>query len=93
MGRELARRFNSFYGRSADAAAQVEKSLQIMGKRAAKTFLSLQQRFQQDGDALAVSEAVVFLGAQAGLRLRCASNSWPIWKAKAAKSYANHRRC
>ena len=67
ISRELARRFNSFYGRDAGAAAQVEKGLQALGKRAAKTFSALQRRFQQDGDALAVAEAVEFLGQQAGL--------------------------
>lgn len=67
ISRELARRFNSFYGRDAGAAAQVEKGLQAMGKRAAKTFSALQQRFQQNGDALAVTEAVEFLEQQAGL--------------------------
>ncbi len=67
ISRELARRFNSFYGRDADAAARVDRGLQAMGKRAAKTFASLQQRFQQDGDALAVPEATAFLAQQAGL--------------------------
>jgi tryptophanyl-tRNA synthetase len=67
ISRELARRFNSLYGRDAGATVQVEKGLQAMGKRAAKTFSDLQQRFQQNGDALAVTEAVEFLGQQAGL--------------------------
>ncbi|MBU2831808.1 tryptophan--tRNA ligase [Acidithiobacillus ferriphilus] len=67
ISRELARRFNSFYGRDAGATAQVEKGLQAMGKRAAKTFGALQQRFQQNGDALAVTEAMEFLEQQAGL--------------------------
>lgn len=67
ISRELARRFNSFYGRDEDSAQQVEKALQALGKRGGKTFATLQQRFQQEGDALAVQEAAVFLGQQAGL--------------------------
>ncbi len=67
ISRELARRFNSFYGRDADTQQQVEKGLQAMGKRAAKTFTALQKRFQQEGDALAVTEAADFLQQQAGL--------------------------
>ncbi|MBE7565573.1 tryptophan--tRNA ligase [Acidithiobacillus thiooxidans] len=67
ISRELARRFNSFYGRDAETRQQIERGLQAMGKRAAKTFAQLQQRFQQNGDLLAVTEAAEFLRQQAGL--------------------------
>ncbi len=65
--RELARRFNSLYGRDADAPVQVEKGLQAMGKKAARTYLGLRERYQQAGDVAAVAEAQAFLLAQAGL--------------------------
>lgn len=65
--RELARRFNSLYGRDPDAPLQVEKGLQAMGKKAARTYLGLRERYQQAGDGAAVAEAQVFLMAQAGL--------------------------
>ncbi|PKY11212.1 tryptophan--tRNA ligase [Acidithiobacillus marinus] len=67
ISRELARRFNSFYGRDAETQELVDKALKAMGKNAAKTFARLQQRFQQDGDMLAVTEAADFLRQQAGL--------------------------
>ncbi|MHB8249059.1 MAG: tryptophan--tRNA ligase [Acidithiobacillus sp.] len=65
--RELARRFNSLYGRDPDASLQVEKGLQAMGKKAARTYLGLRERYQQAGDGAAVAEAQAFLLAQAGL--------------------------
>ncbi len=67
ISRELARRFNSFYGRDAETLELVDKALKAMGKSAAKTFARLQQRFQQEGDVSAVTEAADFLRQQAGL--------------------------
>ena len=65
--RELARRFNSLYGRDPDAPVQVEKGLQAMGKKAARIYLGLRERYQQEGDGAAVAEAQGFLLAQASL--------------------------
>ncbi|MEW6612360.1 MAG: tryptophan--tRNA ligase [Pseudomonadota bacterium] len=65
--REIARRFNHIYGREPDQADKVEKSLQRMGKKAAKEYANLRTRYQEQGDAAALEAARALLAAQANV--------------------------
>lgn len=65
--REIARRFNHLYGREPDQADKVGKSLQRMGKKAAKEYANLRTRYQEQGDAAALEAARALLAAQANV--------------------------
>ena len=67
ISRELARRFNSFYGRTPADAGRREAGLRQMGRREARAYGHLLQRFQEQGDLLALEEAEVLLKDAAGL--------------------------
>ena len=65
--REIARRFNHLYGREPDQAERVKSSLDKIGKKAAKQYLDWRQRYQQDGDVEAVTQARAWLPSQGNL--------------------------
>ena len=64
LTREIARRFNWFFGRGADFEAGVDKALGQMGKKAAKQFRRLKQAFVEGGDRQAHAEALALVAQQ-----------------------------
>lgn len=64
LTREVARRFNYFFGRGPDFESQVEQAIKQMGKKAGKTFRGLKQQFSEKGDREAHASAIALLGAQ-----------------------------
>ncbi len=57
LTREIARRFNHFFGRNAGFDQQVAASVQQMGKKAAKKYQRLRQSFTEKGDRESLLEA------------------------------------
>jgi len=64
LTREIARRFNHFFGRNAAFEDKVTASVKQMGKKAAKAYLHLRQAFTERGDREALSEARALIGGQ-----------------------------
>jgi tryptophanyl-tRNA synthetase len=64
LTREIARRFNYFFGRGPGFEAAVEKALGHMGKKAAKSFRQLRQQFLEKGDHDAHEQGIGFSRAQ-----------------------------
>jgi tryptophanyl-tRNA synthetase len=61
LTREIARRFNHLYGKDPGYEQQAEAAIKKMGKKAAKLYRSLQNRYQEQGDdeALATARALI----------------------------------
>lgn len=61
LTREIARRFNSVYGREPGFEEQAEAAIKKMGKKAARLYKELRRGYveQGDGDALARAQALV----------------------------------
>ncbi|MEM9743222.1 MAG: tryptophan--tRNA ligase [Pseudomonadota bacterium] len=61
LTREVARRFNSIYGKEPGFEEQAEAAIKKMGKKAAKLYRELRRGYveQGDGDALARAQALV----------------------------------
>jgi tryptophanyl-tRNA synthetase len=64
LTREIARRFNHFFGRSAKFDQQVAASIDQMGKKTAKNFRRLRQWFTEKGDREALLEARELVSGQ-----------------------------
>ena len=64
LTREVARRFNYFFGRGPDFEEQVTGAITQMGKKAAKSFKSLKQAFSEQGSRKAHAEACKLVGLQ-----------------------------
>ena len=62
--REIARRFNHFFGRNAAFEDEVASSIKQMGKKAAKQFSQLRQSFTEKGDRDALEVARALVSAQ-----------------------------
>jgi len=61
LTREVARRFNHFYGKEADFEKKVEVAIKKMGKKNAKLYREVCKRYQEKGDteALAIGQALL----------------------------------
>ncbi|MCW5589066.1 MAG: tryptophan--tRNA ligase [Legionellales bacterium] len=61
LTREIARRFNHIYGRDTDYEQKAQEAILKLGKKNAKLYRTLLQRYQQEGDheALATGQALV----------------------------------
>lgn len=57
LTREIARRFNYLYGRESDFEEKAEAAIKKMGKKNAKLFRSLQNKYQEQGDKEALDVA------------------------------------
>lgn len=59
--REVARRFNYFYGKEPDFEAKAEAAIKKLGKKQAKLYQQLRRRYQEQGDhdALEVGRALL----------------------------------
>lgn len=61
LTREVARRFNHFYGKEVDFGKKVEVAIRKMGKKNAKLYRNVLKRYQEQGDteALAIGNALL----------------------------------
>lgn len=69
LTREIARRFNHFYGREADFAGKAEAAAKKMGKKNAKLYQDLRKRYQEQGDHEALETAHALLETQQNITL------------------------
>ncbi|MFZ5592926.1 MAG: tryptophan--tRNA ligase [Pseudomonadota bacterium] len=69
LTREIARRFNHFYGREPDFAEKAEAAAKKMGKKNANLYQELRKRYQEQGDQEALETARALLEAQQNITL------------------------
>lgn len=69
MTREVARRFNHFYGREPDFEQKIEIALKKMGKKNAKLYQDARKRYQEQGDTDALSIGRALLESQQSISL------------------------
>ncbi len=67
--REIARRFNHFYGKEAGYKAKAELAIAKFGKKSAKQFQYLLKAYQEQGDHEALATGQALLEEQGNLRL------------------------
>ena len=67
LTREIARRFNYFFGRGPGFESDVENAIAMMGKKAAKTFRRLRQAYSEQGDQQAHEDCVALVQSQANV--------------------------
>ncbi len=68
--REIARRFNNFFGREPDFEARVEKAVKRLGSRNAARYSELRRQFQEQGNTEALGQARTMI--ESGARLTVA---------------------
>jgi len=64
LTREIARRFNHFYGREVDFEQNAERAVHKMGKKNARLYRDLRRRYQEQGDDDALDVARALLESQ-----------------------------
>ncbi len=69
MTREIARRFNHFYGKEPGFEEKVEAAIKKMGKKNAKLYKGLRKKFQETGDQEALDTARALVEAQGSVSL------------------------
>ena len=69
LTREVARRFNHFYGREPDFEVKVEAAIKKMGKKNAKIYKGLRKRIQEQGDSEAHAVGQALLESQQNISL------------------------
>ncbi len=69
LTREVARRFNHFYGKEADFEKKAEAAIKKMGKKNARLYKDVRKRFQEQGDTEALSIGKALLGSQQNISL------------------------
>ncbi len=69
LTREIARRFNHFFGREPDFEAKVEAAIRKMGKKNARLYQDARKRYQEQGDIEALSIGRALLDAQQNISL------------------------
>jgi tryptophanyl-tRNA synthetase len=69
LTREVARRFNHFYGKEADFEKRAESAIQKMGKKNAKLYKNIRKRYQEQGDVEALSIGHALLDSQQNISL------------------------
>jgi tryptophanyl-tRNA synthetase len=62
--REVARRFNHFYGREPDFEEKVTEAIRKLGKKHSKIYKDLRKRYQEQGDEEALNTAQALLENQ-----------------------------
>jgi tryptophanyl-tRNA synthetase len=67
--RELARRFNYFYGREPDFEERVKEAIRKMGKKAAKLYKELRKDYQEQGNVEALNTAQALVDNQKNITL------------------------
>lgn len=69
LTREVARRFNHFYGKEADFEQKVTAAIKKMGKKNAKLYSDVRKRYQERGDTEALSIGQALLESQQNISL------------------------
>jgi tryptophanyl-tRNA synthetase len=69
LTREIARRFNFFYGREPDFEDKVNAAIRKMGKKNAKLYRNARKRYQEQGDSEALSIGRALLDSQQNISL------------------------
>lgn len=69
LTREVARRFNFLYGREPDFVQKAEAAIKKMGKKNARLFRSLQNKYQEQGDKEALDVARELLMGQQNMTI------------------------
>jgi len=69
LTREIARRFNHFYGREADFEKKVKEARRKMGKKNAKIYKELRKKYQEQGDNEALTTAQALVSHQQNIAL------------------------
>jgi tryptophanyl-tRNA synthetase len=69
LTREVARRFNHFYGKEADFEQKVETAIKKMGKKNARLYNDVRKRFQEQGESEALSIGKALLESQQNISL------------------------
>ena len=69
LTREVARRFNHFYGKEPDFEKKAETAIQKMGKKNAKLYKDARKRYQEQGDVEALSIGQALLDSQQNISL------------------------
>ncbi len=69
LTREVARRFNHFYGQEAGFEDACEQAISKMGKKNAKLYRSLRKAFQEQGDTEALDKARALLDNQQNISI------------------------
>lgn len=67
--REVALRFNHFYGREPNFEENAKEAVKKLGSKRARLYLDLRTRFQQEGDAEALAQARALLDEAQSLSL------------------------
>ena len=69
LTREIARRFNHFYGREADFEGKVNTAMRKMGKKNARLYQAARKRYQEQGDPAGLSVGRALLDSQQNISL------------------------
>jgi tryptophanyl-tRNA synthetase len=69
LTREVARRFNHFYGKEVDFEQKVAVAIKKMGKKNAKLYSDVRKRYQETGDSEALSIGQALLESQQNISL------------------------
>ena len=69
LTREIARRFNHFYGREIDFEKKVKEAIRKMGKKNAKIYKQLRKAYQEKGDHEALLTAQALISNQQNIAL------------------------
>lgn len=67
--REIARRFNHYFGRDPGYIEKAEEAIGKMGKKTAKVYRQLRKRYQEEGDEEALETARALLADQQNITL------------------------
>jgi len=69
LTREVARRFNHFYGKEPGFIDKAEEAIKKIGKKNAKLYKELRKRYQEQGDHEALETAKALLSSQQNITL------------------------
>jgi tryptophanyl-tRNA synthetase len=69
LTREIARRFNHFYGSEPDFEDKVNVAIRKMGKKNARLYQDARKRYQEQGDSEALSKGRALLDSQQNISL------------------------
>ena len=64
FSREIARRFNHFYGKEPGFAEKVVKAVKKLGKKGAKLYTEMRKQYQEKGNSEALTKGQAFVTAQ-----------------------------
>ncbi|MCY3769678.1 MAG: tryptophan--tRNA ligase [Gammaproteobacteria bacterium] len=67
LTREIARRFNHFFGRGKEFEMNIERAMKQMGKKAARSFHRLKQQYTEQGDQAAYALGLELISHQQNL--------------------------